>query len=250
MVLFMNSHLDRSEAADGGTIFLDEIGEIPLGLQSKLLRILQEGEYERLGEDKTRKVNVRIIAATNKQLIKEVNANRFRDDLFYQLNVFPIQVAPLRERKDNIQLLARHFIDTLSKKLNVPSPQLTQANVLDLQAYDWPGNVRELENAVERALILARSQTLNFAAINVASLPNTSPPVESVSNRATAEAVLSAEAMKQLERRNTINALRRCNWKIYGDDGAARLLDVKPTTLIERMKRMRIENKKNRLKSR
>jgi transcriptional regulator with GAF, ATPase, and Fis domain len=187
---------------------------------------------------------VRIIAATNKQLIKEVKANRFRDDLFYRLNVFPIQVAPLSERKDDIPLLATHFITKLSKKLNVPSPQLTQANVLDLQAYDWPGNVRELENALERAIILSRSQTLNFTSMNVESGPDTSPPVESLSNRATAEAVLSAEAMKQFERRNTINALKRCNWKIYGDDGAARLLDVKPTTLIERMRRMRIQNKK------
>ena len=240
----VRDRIGRFEAADGGTIFLDEIGEIPLDLQSKLLRILQEGEYERLGEDKTRKVDVRIIAATNKQLIKEVKANRFRDDLFYRLNVFPIQVAPLSERKDDIPLLATHFITKLSKKLNVPSPQLTQANVLDLQAYDWPGNVRELENAVERAIILSRSRTLNFASMNVESGPDTSPPVESLSNRATAEAVLSAEAMKQFERRNTINALKRCNWKIYGDDGAARLLDVKPTTLIERMRRMRIQNKK------
>jgi PAS domain S-box-containing protein len=240
----VRDRIGRFEAADGGTIFLDEIGEIPLDLQSKLLRILQEGEYERLGEDKTRKVDVRIIAATNKQLIKEVKANRFRDDLFYRLNVFPIQVAPLSERKDDIPLLATHFITKLSKKLNVPSPQLTQANVLDLQAYDWPGNVRELENALERAIILSRSQTLNFTSMNVESGPDTSPPVESLSNRATAEAVLSAEAMKQFERRNTINALKRCNWKIYGDDGAARLLDVKPTTLIERMRRMRIQNKK------
>jgi hydrogenase-4 transcriptional activator len=241
----VKDRIGRFEAADGGTIFLDEIGEIPLDLQSKLLRILQEGEYERLGEDKTRKVDVRIIAATNKQLIKEVKANRFRDDLFYRLNVFPIQVASLKERKDDIQLLATHFIDKLSKKLNVPPPPLTQANLMDLQAYDWPGNVRELENAVERALILTRSRTLNFASMEVASLPNTSPPVERVSKRVAAEAVLSAEAMKQFERRNTINALVRCNWKIYGDDGAARLLDVKPTTLIERMKRMRIQNKKN-----
>ena len=240
----VKDRIGRFEAADGGTIFLDEIGEIPLDLQSKLLRILQEGEYERLGEDKTRKVDVRIMAATNKQLIKEVKANRFRDDLFYRLNVFPVQVAPLRERKDDIQLLATHFIDKLSKKLNVPSPQLTQANVLDLQAYDWPGNVRELENAVERAIILSRSQTLNFASMNMESGPDTSPPVESLSNRATTEAVLSAEAMKQFERSNTINALKRCNWKLYGDDGAARLLDLKPTTLIERMRRMRIQNKK------
>ena len=237
----VKDRIGRFEAADGGTIFLDEVGEIPHELQSKLLRILQEGEYERLGEDKTRKVNVRIIAATNKQLIKEVKANRFRDDLYYRLNVFPIQIAPLRERKDDIQLLAPHFIDKLSKKLNVPSPQLTRANVLDLQSYEWPGNVRELENAVERAIILTRTQTLNFTSMKEAALPNVNPPFESVSDVDTIEKVLSAEQMKRFERLNTINALRRCNWKIYGDDGAARLLDIKPTTLIERMKRSRIQ---------
>jgi len=242
----VKDRIGRFEAADGGTIFLDEIGEIPLDLQSKLLRILQEGEYERLGEDKTRKVDVRIIAATNKQLIKEVEAKRFRDDLFYRLNVFPILVAPLRERKDDIPLLAVHFIDKLSKKLNVSSPTLTQANVLDMQSYEWPGNVRELENAVERAIILTRSQTLNCASMNEGALPNEIPPVKSVADVDTTEDVLSASEMKRFERHNTINALRRCNWKIYGDDGAAKILDIKPTTLIERMKRMRIQKPKKK----
>ena len=237
----VKDRIGRFEAADGGTIFLDEIGEIPLDLQSKLLRILQEGEYERLGEDKTRKVDVRIIAATNKQLLEEVKANRFRDDLFYRLNVFPIHIAPLRERKDDLQLLAVHFIDKLSTRLNVPAPQLTQANLLDLQAYEWPGNVRELENAVERAIILTRTKTLNFTSMHDVFPSTASPPAEHTRTLATDDTVLSAGAMKQLERQNTINALRMCKWKIYGDDGAARLLDIKPTTLIERMKRMRIQ---------
>jgi hydrogenase-4 transcriptional activator len=237
----VKDRIGRFETADGGTIFLDEIGEIPLDLQSKLLRILQEGEYERLGEDKTRNVDVRIIAATNKQLLEEVKANRFRDDLFYRLNVFPIHIAPLRERKDDIQLLATHFIDKLSTRLNVPVPQLTRANVLDLQAYEWPGNVRELENAVERAIILTRTKTLNFTSMHDVSPSTASPPAERTRALAAGDTVLSAGAMKQLERQNTINALRMCKWKIYGDDGAARLLDIKPTTLIERMKRMRIQ---------
>ncbi len=236
----VKDRIGRFEAADGGTIFLDEVGEIPLDLQSKLLRILQEGEYERVGEDKTRKVDVRIIAATNRQLIKEVKANRFRDDLFYRLNVFPIQVAPLRERKEDIHLLAVHFIDKLSKKLNVASPQLTKANVLDLQSYEWPGNVRELENAIERAIILTRSQTLNFVSMHEDAMLNASPPVESALDIHTTADVLSAEEMKRLERHNMINALKQCNWKIYGDNGAAKLLGIKPTTLIERMKRMQI----------
>ena len=236
----VKDRIGRFEAAEGGTIFLDEVGEIPLDLQSKLLRILQEGEYERLGEDKTRKVDVRIIAATNKALLNEVQANRFRDDLFYRLNVFPIQVAPLRDRKEDIQLLATHFIEKLSRKLNVSHPQLTKANILDLQSYNWPGNVRELENTIERAIILSRSTSLNFSAMADLTIAHTEPRVDRAANSQIRETVLSAEAMQQFERQNTINALKQCKWKIYGNDGAARLLGIKPTTLIERMKRMRI----------
>lgn len=236
----VKDRIGRFEAADGGTIFLDEVGEIPLDLQSKLLRILQEGEYERLGEEKTRKVNVRIIAATNKQLLNEVKANRFRDDLFYRLNVFPVQIAPLRERKDDIQMLAAHFIDKLSKKLNVSSPQLTQANIFDLQSYDWPGNVRELENAIEREIILSRTEKLNFSSLPGIERTRTAASISVDSGVAADPTILSAEEMKQFERNNTINAMKQCNWKIYGDDGAADLLGIKPTTLIERMKRMHI----------
>jgi PAS domain S-box-containing protein len=236
----VKDRIGRFEAAEGGTIFLDEVAEIPLDLQSKLLRILQEGEYERLGEDKTRKVDVRLIAATNKSLIDEVQANRFRDDLFYRLNVFPIQVAPLRDRKQDIQLLTTHFVKKLSRKLNVLPPQLTQANIMDLQSYDWPGNVRELENAVERAIILSRSTSLNFSAMAGLALKDAEPKYDRAATIKSRESVLSAEAMRQFERQNTINALKLSKWKIYGDDGAAQLLDIKPTTLIERMKRMRI----------
>ncbi|WP_419656096.1 two component system response regulator, sigma54-specific [Desulfosarcina variabilis str. Montpellier] len=236
----VKDRIGRFEAADGGTIFLDEVGEIPLDLQSKLLRILQEGEYERVGDDKTRKVNVRIIAATNKSLLSEVRAKRFRDDLFYRLNVFPIQIAPLRDRKEDIQLLATHFVEKLSRKLNVPPPQLTQANILDLQSYDWPGNVRELENTVERAIILSRSTSLNFSAMQDFALTDTEPRVDRAAKPQNRETVLSADAMQQFDRQNTINALKQCKWKIYGNDGAAHLLGIKPTTLIERMKRMRI----------
>jgi hydrogenase-4 transcriptional activator len=236
----VKNRIGRFEAAEGGTIFLDEVGEIPLDLQSKLLRILQEGEYERLGEEKTRKVNVRIIAATNKQLLDEVKANRFRDDLFYRLNVFPIQVAPLRERKDDIQMLAAHFVEKLSRKLNVSSPQLTQANIFDLQSYDWPGNVRELENAIERAIILSRTEKLNFYSLPGIERTRTAASISGGSGMAADPIVLSAEEMKQFERNNAINALKQCNWKIYGDNGAADRLGIKPTTLIERMKRMHI----------
>ena len=161
----VKDRVGRFEAADGGTIFLDEVGEIPLSLQSKLLRVLQESEYERLGEERTRKVDVRVIAATNKILKNEVKNKAFRDDLFYRLNVFPIHIPPLKDRIEDIPLLASHFIEKLSKEMNLPKPQLTKANVLDLQAYEWPGNVRELENAIERAMILSRSKKLNFKTI-------------------------------------------------------------------------------------
>ena len=237
----VKDRIGRFEAADGGTIFLDEVGEIPLDLQSKLLRILQEGEYERLGEDKTRRVDVRIIAATNKQLLDEVKANRFRDDLYYRLNVFPIHVAPLRERKDDIRLLAMHFARKLSRKLNVPAPHLTRANLMDLQSYDWPGNVRELENAVERAIILTRSRNLDFSTMQDFPLPGPGSAPEPATGSDAGADVLSEGEMKRFERQNTINALKQCRWKIYGTDGAAGLLDIKPTTLIERMKRMRIQ---------
>ncbi|GAB6905044.1 Hydrogenase-4 transcriptional activator (fragment) [Desulfosarcina cetonica] len=236
----VKDRIGRFEAADGGTIFLDEVGEIPLDLQSKLLRVLQEGEYERLGEDYTRKVNVRIIAATNKDLPAEVNARRFRDDLFYRLNVFPIQVAPLRQRPTDIPLLTRHFAGKIAKTLHRPCPRLTQANIIDLQAYDWPGNVRELENAIERAMILSNTNDLHFAPIIGGGPPASATPAAATQKTAIDGTVLSETELKQFERHNTINALQRCRWKLYGHDGAARLLGIKPTTLIERMKRMRI----------
>ena len=235
----VKDRIGRFEAANGGTIFLDEVGEIPLSLQSKLLRVLQEGEYERLGEERTRKVNVRVIAATNKNLKDEVANKRFRDDLFYRLNVFPIHIAPLKDRIEDIPLLASHFIDKLSREMNLPQPDLTKANIMDLQAYSWPGNVRELENAIERAMILSRSKRLNFSTL----LETDQVPIAAVQGstvRPTPDGILSAGELRVLEKENMLRALRHCKWKIYGEDGAAVLLGIKPTTLIERMKRMKI----------
>ena len=152
----------RFESAEGGTILLDEIGEVPLDLQSKLLRVLQEKSYERVGEDRTRRADVRIIAATNRDLKTEAAARRFREDLYYRLNVFPVQVAPLRERREDISLLAQHFINNSVKEMGSAKARLTRAGSIQLQNYDWPGNVRELRNVIERAVILARGKTLEF----------------------------------------------------------------------------------------
>ena len=152
----------RFEAADGGTLFLDEVGEIPLDLQSKFLRVLQEQQYERVGEERTRHVDVRIIAATNRDLKKEAEAGHFRQDLYYRLNVFPIDIAPLRERKEDIPLLADHLLNLAAKKFNCPKPRLTKALVAKLQRYDWPGNIRELQNVIERSLIVSGQRELQF----------------------------------------------------------------------------------------
>jgi transcriptional regulator with GAF, ATPase, and Fis domain len=146
----------RFETAEGGTLFLDEIGEVPPEMQGKLLRALQEKRYERVGEDRTRRADVRIVAATNRDLKKEAAAGRFREDLFYRLNVFPVQVPPLRERKEDVPLLVQHFIKLSAKDLGCPQPRLTRAGMEQLQHYDWPGNIRELRNVIERAVILAR----------------------------------------------------------------------------------------------
>jgi len=152
----------RFEIAAGGTLFLDEVGEIPLELQSKLLRVLQEKCYERVGEDRTRQTDVRIIAATNRDLKKDIGAGHFREDLYYRLNVFPLQVPPLRERKGDITLLATHFVELLVKELGCPKPRLTRAGIESLESYQWPGNIRELRNVIERAAIFARGGALEF----------------------------------------------------------------------------------------
>ena len=150
----------RFELADGGTLFLDEVGEIPLELQAKLLRVLQEGELERVGEERTRKVSVRLVAATNRDLRAEAEAGRFRQDLYYRLSVFPIALPPLRQRPEDIPLLAEHFLAAAARKLGRPKPRLTLAHVQKLQRYRWPGNIRELQHVIERAVITAEGARL------------------------------------------------------------------------------------------
>jgi transcriptional regulator with GAF, ATPase, and Fis domain len=229
----------RFEAADGGTLLLDEVGEIPLELQGKFLRVLQEGQYERLGEDRTRTVDVRILAATNRNLEAEVAAGRFRADLFYRLNVFPIHVPPLRERLEDIPLLAAHFLRLAAKRLGVSEPPLSAADVMRLQSYGWPGNVRELQNVIERAVILARGGRLHLDLPEIglqeeAEVPATPAPAP----RLRPGKFLTEAQMREYERENLVAALEAAGWRIHGPRGAAALLGIKPTTLASRMQKL------------
>ena len=231
----------RFEAANGGTLFLDEIGEIPLDLQSKLLRVLQEGQYERVGEERTRQVDVRIIAATNRNLKKAAEKGRFRQDLYYRLNVFPIEIPPLRIRKIDIPLLAEHFLGLIKKRSNRRLPRLSPSNFRQLQNYDWPGNVRELQNVIERAVILIQKNSYHFE-LQEEESRNDSFEVTAASDTLPDEfEVLPESEMRKRERQNVIAALEKSDWKIYGNGGAAKLLGIKPTTLSARIKKMNIK---------
>ena len=232
----------RIETAEKGTLFLDEIGELPLDMQSKLLRFLQEKKYERIGDDRTRHADVRIVGATNRDLKKAVTAGRFREDLFYRLHVFPIQVAPLRERKEDIPFLANHFVNLSVRDLKCVKPRLTRAAVAELLGYDWPGNVRELRNVIERAVILARGGTLSFDLPVTGTPANTPRPVlpAQVSEGSTPKLLTETE-LRNLERDNLLATLEAAKWKVRGPDGAAELLGVKPTTLYSRMQKLGIK---------
>jgi transcriptional regulator with GAF, ATPase, and Fis domain len=232
----------RFEAANGGTLLLDEIGEVPLDMQTKLLRVLQEGLYERIGEDKTRKTNVRILASTNKNLKREVEKKRFRQDLYYRLNVFPIEIAPLRDRKEDIPLLADHFLKGFSKKLNRPNLRLSKANIIKLEGFSWPGNVRELQNIIERAVIISNAGKLNLSL--PAEAEHRKPSYSNTDYRIDHGAdIISEKEAKTQQRYNTLAALRKCRGKVYGKGGAAELLHIKPTTLSYRIKKMGISKK-------
>jgi transcriptional regulator with GAF, ATPase, and Fis domain len=219
----------RFELADGGTLFLDEVGEIPLELQAKLLRVLQEGELERVGEERTRKVDVRLVAATNRDLRAEAEAGRFRQDLYYRLSVFPVELPPLRKRSEDIALLAEHFLAQSARRLGRPRPRLTLANVQQLQRYDWPGNVRELQHVIERAVITAHGARLAIdLPAHAADPPATPMPA--------ADTVLTDAEVRRLEADNIRAALRQARGKVSGTGGAAELLGIKPTTLASRIK--------------
>ncbi|KJV40301.1 sigma 54-interacting transcriptional regulator [Acinetobacter brisouii] len=230
----------RFELADGGTLFLDEIGEIPLELQSKLLRVLQEGTFERIGEEKTRHVDVRIIAATNRNLKEEVKHKRFREDLYFRLNVFPISSPALRNRKEDIPLLVSHFTKLICESRKVPYLSFSQKHILDLQQYEWPGNIRELQNVLERALITARQGMISFKYLLESEQPS-NKVLENHLNQKNTVQVLTMQQLKNLEVENLRLAIQQCNGKIFGDDGAAKLLDINPTTLISRLKKLEIK---------
>ena len=232
----------RFALAHGGTIFLDEVGELPLDLQSKLLRVLQEGEFEPVGSSQTRKVDVRVIAATNRDLQACVQDGKFREDLYYRLNVFPIRLPPLRERRDDIGLLAAAFARKLAQRMGRTLEPLSGDCIRRLQAYNWPGNVRELQNIIERAVITSRDGRLDLDR----ALPESmhamaaAPATGDGANRR----VRTIKELEELERQNIIAALESAEWKVAGESGAARLLGVKPTTLSSRMKALGIERKR------
>ena len=214
----------RFEIADGSTIFLDEVGELPLELQPKLLRVLQQGEFERLGGSKTIKVDARVIAATNRPLEQAVSEGRFRQDLFYRLDVFPIEVPPLRERREDIPFLSWTFVKEFSNSMGKPIEEIAEESMSALRDYHWPGNIRELRNVIERAMILSQGPKLYVKLSNAALRP--------VAVKATAGSLDEAEL--------TIirQAVEQCNWRIRGTNGAAALLNMKPTTLESRIKKL------------
>ena len=228
----------RFELADGGTLFLDEIGDIPLELQGKLLRVLQEGQFERVGEARTRNVDVRVIAATNRDLAAAVREKSFREDLYFRLNVFPIDCVPLRQRVDDIPLLAQHFLKAAAHKLKIGDPRLTEGDMQRLMQYAWPGNVRELQNVIEHAAILARNGRIRI------DLP--SGGMMRAAGQDNAARLLTEDERRDRDRANIVAALDACGGKVFGPGGAAELLNVRPTTLASRIKVLGIEVKRAR----
>ena len=238
---FTGAHRDRIgrfQLADGGTIFLDEVSEIPYELQGKLLRVLQESEFERVGEDVTRSVDVRVIAATNRNLERLIVAGEFREDLFYRLSVFPVDVPPLRERGEDVVQLAQHFLEQACTDFGRDTLKLTRAQTEILRAYGWPGNVRELKNVIERAVILSQGKVLRLD-LSMPDLAADSEPSPAVPGGD--DGILTEKAMKEFQKTNTVRALKQANWRVSGKGGAAELLGVRPTTLADRIRTYKIK---------
>lgn len=219
----MTKMIGRFEIADGSTLFLDEIGELPLDLQSKLLRVLEEGSFERLGSTKSLQVNVRIIAATNREIEQEVKDGKFRRDLFYRLNVFPIVIPPLRERPDDIPLLVRTFVREFQKRMGKEIESIPKKAMQALQSYSWPGNIRELRNVIEHAMILSNGKTLDVLVPKLAFLGSDAPG-----------------SLEDMERRHIVDVLEKTGWRVSGQGGAAEMLGLKRTTLQAKMKKLGI----------
>ena len=218
--------IGRFEVADGSTLFLDEIGELPLELQSKLLRVLEEGNFERLGSTKTIHVNVRIIAATNRDIGEEVKAGRFRKDLYYRLNVYPIAIPPLRERRGDIPMLVWAFVKEFENRMGKRIESISKKSIEALQSYSWPGNIRELRNVIERAIISTDGRALNIPTLAISS-------VEAAQDR----------NLEDVERKHILSVLERTSWRVMGKDGAAEILGLKRTTLQSKMKKLGIKRR-------
>ncbi|HEK2909640.1 TPA: sigma 54-interacting transcriptional regulator [Pseudomonas aeruginosa] len=233
-----NDRVGRFELADGGTLFLDEVGEIPLELQSKLLRVLQDQQFERVGDNLTRAVDVRVIAATNRDLREMVAAGGFREDLYFRLNVFPVRSVPLRERLGDIPLLAGHFLERACQAFNKPGVRLPLTQVEVLKRYPWPGNIRELENVIERQIIVSQDGRLRFdELLPAAAREQIETPVEPLDD----SEPLRDEIVQQQLRLNTVAMLKRTGGKVSGEGGAAQLLGLKPTTLASRLRKWNID---------
>jgi transcriptional regulator with GAF, ATPase, and Fis domain len=213
--------------ADGGTIFLDEIGDLPLDVQAKLLRVLQESEFEPVGSSEPYKVDIRVIAATNRNLTEAIKQGLFREDLYYRLNVFPIHIPPLKDRGRDILLLADYFAERIAKRLGRPVKPVSETYAQRLLSYNWPGNVRELKNIIEYAVIASQDDVLR-PEISLQQKPTADAPSQTIPNEAT---ILTAEEIRDLQRKNIRNALETCNWRIAGNRGAAKLLNLSPSTL-------------------
>ncbi|MDH3417900.1 MAG: sigma 54-interacting transcriptional regulator [Gammaproteobacteria bacterium] len=238
---FTGAHRDRVgrfELAHGGTLFLDEIGEIPVELQGKLLRVLQEGEYERIGDDRTRSVDVRLVAATNRDLEALVKQGGFREDLFYRLSVFPIQVPALRERGDDVVQLASHFVDRVCKDFGRAPLRLSKQQVELLKSYAWPGNIRELKNVIERAVILSSGKVLRLD-LAMADIASTAGAARHDADE-TGPDIMTEKELLALQKENMLAALEIADWRVSGPNGAATLVGLKPTTFTDRMRKFRL----------
>jgi len=220
----------KFEQANGGTIFLDEIGELPLDLQSKFLRVLQEREIEPIGGNR-KAIDVRVIAATNRNLEQELANGRFRMDLFYRLNVFPICLPPLRERKEDILLLANYFIEVYANKMNKPVKGLSEAAQNTLLQYKWPGNIRELENIIERSVILSKSGQIHDVSLSSSQKNSDEPATQGA----------QIKTITENQKEHILAALEKCSWRLHGATGAAKMLDINPSTLLSRMKKLGIK---------